>query len=1188
MLGLHGLLPAPPHEEPDVALSPGQDDSWLGREMVRHLGVKGFCIVGLKHVGGFEPSVVDEAVAEAQALDSAGKLDRPAGELVEGFLGEEGTGEMMMLPEFLAGGWRPAFPGQAAIHALDSSLDGLAAAASGCLADVQLPLCTRSCAVLHRCGLSLHDTVQLTDADGAFWLQMLLRQRVMLIHFLGPGRGTLELQPFGEEVAPHRVKLEPNTLAVLRSDLLSHRLTVSGESFALCAWLVSADAGERAFAAPDDVHMVPVARSLYDWSMRRMVELQRRVGSGDWDVQVPRPWRRAISHLFPSNHPVSICGDAFKGCPTWEPETFWHSLLLGTDLVREVPALRWDHDDYYDPVPREHYGSDGKYKVAVKHGSFMEGVELFDNKFFSISAGEAGGMDPQQRNILETSYAALHKAGYTKKTLMNNYIAVFTGCTNPEYMYIDKAVGALTGTGSSQAITSNRTSFVLGMMGPSSSIDCDMASSAMAVKLGATAVAPSNTHRTGAEGNSSAALCGGVYVMLTPLMWLKYQTLMNPAGRCPTFDSSSNGHVRGECCGSLCLKPYYELIDGQKKVIDDEPCVAELVGFRMTSNGRSASITAPNGPAQQQAVLDALQHAELDGLDLDAVECHGATGLIADAVEATSLAKALRGGEDGDGESLRLATLRSNAGAHMEACGIASLIKVIYSQLFNANPGGLHLKTLNPYIDLVHGDVQIIDHCVPYRQRRSFHGVHSLSIGGANAHLITSCQTDAERRPPKRQHRHKPWEVTVERALSFWPAGGGVLEPEARPRLGYFIVGSWSQWGHPENMAASGDGAYSFTVALGVDRFESFEIWLDGNPDLRLHPEKCRSRCGTRVLGPSRQTGRRVWTIDGRCPNITGARDSLPNRDVGQPGDRYKVTLHVAGKWRMVTWDKECSGPRAPAPCGSYYITGPVNGWHLEQMRPADEPGVFSAEVGPLLRPGGEFQIVRNRDFDAAFFPQDVAVGLPMPDGGRRSSVGAPSSSGVGTPTWNLLGEAGDVFHVEFRRDVSDDKDVSVVSWQLARRQELTGDQRSAAARGGFCLAGSWDSFQRPCAMRWDGETWTCPVTLGTTGEESFVLLREGSWQQAFLPGWGGAGIDGPKPIRPGHAAWRIAPEDETTEEGAEFGVRVRIGHDGRPAAVDWGQGIAFGTLGGGAGSIGLSSDLVSALGADVLGRGFP
>merc|ERR1719401_2323285 len=180
-------------------------------------------------------------------------------------------------------------------------------------------------------------------------------------------------------------------------------------------------------------------------------------------------------------------------------------------------------------------------------------------------------MDPMQRHILETSYSSVHQAGYVKKTLMQAYIAVFTGSTNPEVAYIQfQGVGA---GAASQAITSNRTSFVLGMMGPSTSIDCDMASSLMALEVSCTAVTPNNSYRTKSGGDSEAATAGGVYIAICPYMWPRFNSYMNPAGRCFSFDASANGYVRGESCSTLVLKPYTEEVDG-KDVVAQAPCLS--------------------------------------------------------------------------------------------------------------------------------------------------------------------------------------------------------------------------------------------------------------------------------------------------------------------------------------------------------------------------------------------------------------------------------------------------------------------------------------------------------------------------------------------------------------------------------------------------------------------------------------
>lgn len=46
--------------------------------------------------------------------------------------------------------------------------------------------------------------------------------------------------------------------------------------------------------------------------------------------------------------------------------------------------------------------------MPLRGGNFIqENIAAFDAPFFSISAAEAAGMDPQQRVLLETTYRAL-------------------------------------------------------------------------------------------------------------------------------------------------------------------------------------------------------------------------------------------------------------------------------------------------------------------------------------------------------------------------------------------------------------------------------------------------------------------------------------------------------------------------------------------------------------------------------------------------------------------------------------------------------------------------------------------------------------------------------------------------------------------------------------------------------------
>merc|ERR1719188_828786 len=62
-------------------------------------------------------------------------------------------------------------------------------------------------------------------------------------------------------------------------------------------------------------------------------------------------------------------------------------------------------------------------------------------------------------------------------------------------------------------------------------------------------------------------------------------------------------------------------------------------------------------------------------------------------------------------------------------------------------------------------------------------------------------------------------------------------------------------------------GVWAFTVTLGENRFERFQIWLDGDSAAGLHPDQSNALKGSPVVGPDHHVLRTShWIIDGRPP----------------------------------------------------------------------------------------------------------------------------------------------------------------------------------------------------------------------------------------------------------------------------------------------------------------------------------
>ena len=77
-------------------------------------------------------------------------------------------------------------------------------------------------------------------------------------------------------------------------------------------------------------------------------------------------------------------------------------------------------------------------------------------------------------------------------------------------------------------------------------------------------------------------------------------------GRCKTLDASADGYVRSEGCAILQLRAVHSLAG--------EPAQAPhvlVLGAAVNQDGRSSSLTAPSGPAQQALLRAGLAAAHL-------------------------------------------------------------------------------------------------------------------------------------------------------------------------------------------------------------------------------------------------------------------------------------------------------------------------------------------------------------------------------------------------------------------------------------------------------------------------------------------------------------------------------------------------------------------------------------------------
>ena len=420
----------------------------------------------------------------------------------------------------------------------------------------------------------------------------------------------------------------------------------------------------------------------------------------------------------------AIIGYAARFPGAADADEFWDVLREGRDAVSEVPADRWDADEFFDPEA----GAPGK--VVTRRAGFVDDVTAFDAPFFGMSTREARLLDPQHRLLLETAWRAVEHAGIAPTSLANSNTGVFVGLATHDYFGM--AAGELTypeieaymAIGTSNAAAAGRISYRLGLQGPSVAVDTACSSSLVAIHQACQALR---------LGECDLALAGGANVMLTPatMITFSHAHMLAPDGRCKTFDAAADGYVRGEGCGVIVIK---RLADA---VADGDRIRAVIRGSAINQDGASGGLTVPNGIAQQRVIADALERSGLRPPDVEYLEAHGTGTSLGDPIEAQAAGAAYGSDRPAD-RPLLMGSAKTNIGHLEAAAGIAGVIKVVLSLEHELLPQHLHFHTPSPHIPWDRLPVRVVTEATPWQrgERPRIAGVSSFGFAGTNAHVI--------------------------------------------------------------------------------------------------------------------------------------------------------------------------------------------------------------------------------------------------------------------------------------------------------------------------------------------------------------------------------------------------------------------------------------------------------------------
>ena len=422
--------------------------------------------------------------------------------------------------------------------------------------------------------------------------------------------------------------------------------------------------------------------------------------------------------------PIAIVGIGCRFSCAHGPEQLWHSLRAGKDLLRDMPAGR------FDPTPYQGFAGDPG-RIATVRGGFLDGIDLFDAEFFNVSPREAVRLDPQQRLILEVGAEALEDAGQNLQALAGTRTGVFIGVCSSEhealhlYRMNPAVIDIYCLVGDARNVIPGRLSFSFGLQGPSVAVDSACSSSLVAAHLACQSLL---------MGDCTMALAGGVNVILAPNQTIGFSRakMLSPDGRCKAFDASADGFVRSEGAGVVVLK---RLSDAQS---DGDRIYAVILGGSANNCGRTSGyLMTPSVAGQTKLLRQAYEAAHVDPRSVQYVEAHGAGTPKGDRIEAQALAAVLCQHRALD-QSCCIGSIKTNIGHTEAAAGVAGLIKTALSISHRELPPSLNFETPNPEIPFEQLGLRVQTQLEPWPNTDgpARAGVSGFGISGTNVHLI--------------------------------------------------------------------------------------------------------------------------------------------------------------------------------------------------------------------------------------------------------------------------------------------------------------------------------------------------------------------------------------------------------------------------------------------------------------------
>lgn len=1203
----------------DIRDFDGLEGFVASKEICSVLEQRGFCFIE-----GQVPEATQRlACQEARDLKSAGFMKRCSREASASMLGEAAsswTHEMLELSAEQKA--EPSMVPEWGLHQLEQRVEDVAMSiAASSLRFIGAELAGRRPGILHQSpGPEDGLAPPLVDpTEAAHYLSLACRKKVSVVYFLGPRHAVLRLTPLDDAKSVFEVAIKPDCIFVHRTDVCTVTLETIGE-----ASCVQVEAMLRTRNGVQE--MLPAPVLLQQWFETRLQDIADSETAG---VDVPMTFLKEAHQSYHKGKPVHLAQIAYCLPSLPNSEGFVSPLEAvvfgGLDVVSPISSTgagckrhktdaglvfgaKWDISEYYDEDPQ----NASNFKMYTRHLSVLAGRgeagfgAAPDLRYFGLSNEEIIIQDPRCRMLYEVQVSIIHKeyeyAVHPNKELGRVNIGLYSGLSGQDqywqFMSRNAKINQYSWSSNSNAAMLVRLAQSIDSAGPCFAIDTEDSSGLAAMNCAVEGI------RSGVC--TPCALASAASWISNPfeLICLCAAGIMAKSGRSRVFDESCDGSSKGEGVVMALIKPFDSAADAGTLI----------VGSGINAKGESSSLTAPNASALRDVVARAAHDAQMPFQVVDAVEVNAGGNPIADGIELGTVFSALHH-QDTTAHPVQMRSTKASYGNLGTASGLAAVARTLLMLDKAAHGPNLHLRqflrlpTADNADDAVsHSSSSRVHFAIEACEARGhvqLVGVSSFGSAGSNVHALLWGQQPASQRQAKEP-----------RPLTWWPAAPN--KEINRPFRGYFIVGTSTAWQYGYRMEEEGDGVWGYTLTMGENNWEQFQVWMDEDEDQVIHPNEENASTDALVNGPSDKVSRvNSWLLSGESRNVrlvneeqclyldscalqaiaegkpapmqdppcmrafkgSGAPEgydgaaeaalSMPVADLnrhamdpktgaaGRPGDKYRIRLHLRGKYKRLEWtrargvDAVCAfDEKKFSHC--YKIIGDHSYWTFQPMQAGCdlESGAWTAEV-QLLAEHSNFQIYRDGDWNQGFYPAYVG-------GGQDTPMLGPNDLGHAR-NWQIRGKVGDVFKVHFQRQVSRKHgEQRSIRWEFLRSGHV--DFEALALNHKYYLVKLSTYSPDLCSMEIDEDSghFVEDVKIGPKGSESFQILLDVNYLAAVHPVVNDAYMSGPGSDLKGPddegagKYWTIGLHpDDAVEEGDHVMIHLEI-EGGRPKRVWW------------------------------------